>query len=367
MKLKKYITLLCIASLLSSSTGLLASATEMVDEGYPSSDAPYMFPVTPNTVEWKQQKNRAAKVELCQIPENVQENITTSALLESVQNYPYKLDILMFDSLQKGFDKMKLEFNGLAELMDRPDLAAVVISAYAAAPVYVEDPNLDSTYINMANLAFLEILVQQPEVYAQLSDEEILGLQELIEQKHQEKLSQPDVYSLTLNIPERIIAERAQTFADMFSGPQNYSINWIQVPGSSSRVEAWTVHDKLKDTDVELLVRAVRPYETAVILGSPTFTYNCHSYAWWDASTSNKYWIIDPTLLRDSHRQISSPVANARAMSVGSWHSVIVNYVPTTPGFEPTVVSKWGPGCLCKHRLDDQPFSNSDYVYYAAS
>lgn len=47
-------------------------------------DVPYEFPVVPNTKEWESFRTRQAMLDVCQIPEDKLQSMTTGALLETV-------------------------------------------------------------------------------------------------------------------------------------------------------------------------------------------------------------------------------------------------------------------------------------------
>lgn len=60
------------------------------------SNAPYKYPVTKGSVEWVSIKNYQSLRDVCQIPLDTVNRMTTEALFESVQNYPLIGDAFAF-------------------------------------------------------------------------------------------------------------------------------------------------------------------------------------------------------------------------------------------------------------------------------
>ena len=98
------------------------------DEGY-TIDRPYEYPIKPGTDEWFSIVCHADKVEMLQIPQEILENMTTDALVESVGNYPYFPDMDAFSTQELGYKAVRDGFNGLRELESRPD-GMSCLSAY---------------------------------------------------------------------------------------------------------------------------------------------------------------------------------------------------------------------------------------------
>lgn len=83
--------------------------------------SPYEYPVTPGTAEWAELKSLSEMIDACQIPNDVLKNMSTEALIETVINCPLIINVLVYESPQKGFDVVSSYFNGLKELVGRND------------------------------------------------------------------------------------------------------------------------------------------------------------------------------------------------------------------------------------------------------
>jgi hypothetical protein len=73
----------------------------------------YEFPVTPENKEWKDFSTKAEMLEVCQIPEEILHNISTSDLVETVLNYPFINDFYYFNSKELAYKRIYEDFNGM--------------------------------------------------------------------------------------------------------------------------------------------------------------------------------------------------------------------------------------------------------------
>jgi len=121
--MKKLIAL-TLALVLFFSTNALSFRTAAVNNY--SVDTPYTYPVVPGTDAWAALETRADMAEACMIPEELLSEMTTSALLETVLNYPLLADIMAFNSAEQGVERVASGFNGLQELLLRNDLQAAM-------------------------------------------------------------------------------------------------------------------------------------------------------------------------------------------------------------------------------------------------
>ncbi|MDR1736122.1 MAG: hypothetical protein LBR85_04530 [Oscillospiraceae bacterium] len=114
-------------------------------------------------------------------------------------------------------------------------------------------------------------------------------------------------------------------------------------------------------------------------LREPTSSYNCHSYAWYQATTGNihwinlmtetwqanlsKYWTDGSYTLIDTVADGSIPSsvpANARVFYANGDHSAINNA-------NGMFISKWGPAGVYRHAPSHAPYDYSVLEYYEAA
>ena len=102
-------------------------------DAYPVTE-PYCFPVQPGTPEWTELSEAGLARNACRLPAGLAEQMTTGALLETALNDPYAIDLLAYDDPVRGFWINARCQDALAELVTRPDAAAVVEQAYEELP-----------------------------------------------------------------------------------------------------------------------------------------------------------------------------------------------------------------------------------------
>ncbi len=88
------------------------------------------YPVKSGTDEWKKLNSNQEKVTACQIPSNVLKELTTPELLEICLKYPLINDIYAFNNIYDGLNKLKNDFNGIRELINRKDAGIIILKKY---------------------------------------------------------------------------------------------------------------------------------------------------------------------------------------------------------------------------------------------
>lgn len=124
------------------------------------------YPVKPGSVEWKRLKNQKEKLEICQIPEDILLNIPTNELMELCFNYPLIYDILAFNSTQMGINELKKNFDGFNALLQRNDVANLLIKRYTDIQPREYDKNwtkIQKGYYSLEIIA-MELFLSQNEI-----------------------------------------------------------------------------------------------------------------------------------------------------------------------------------------------------------
>jgi hypothetical protein len=130
------------------------------------------YPIKPGTEDWTTLKSGQEMIEVCQIPETILENLSTSRLAYLCLNYPLLGDILFFDNYQEGFEKISANFNGFSELFEREDAGTELLKLYQefGLDVFKKSENINVFYdmcidIVIAQPIFLEKLDQKEETH----------------------------------------------------------------------------------------------------------------------------------------------------------------------------------------------------------
>jgi hypothetical protein len=157
---------------------------------------PYRYPAPRGSAAWNQFSTYKEKRDASQVPAAIVQKLSTSALLETVLDYPLLPDIMLFNNLQEGVDHLKSTFAAFPALLQRSDLATACIDRYKAMPV--DSVNALSALAQKGaysfQLNFLEMLMAQPELTGQLSSAGQKALLHLLIQHFDAKEKDPEVY-----------------------------------------------------------------------------------------------------------------------------------------------------------------------------
>ena len=127
--------------------------------------------------------------------------------------------------------------------------------------------------------------------------------------------------------------------------------------GSTDNSEYWSVNTLADGFGID-----------AVALAPKSGKYNCHSYAWYQQTTTNVYELSDPSPYYEdgSYIEVSSPqvgdIISYFDSSDVNIHSGVIVAVDNSKSDlleSLTVISKWGPQELYKHRADNCIYMNT--------
>ena len=118
MKMSKKFLAVLSAGAIMTSMAVPAFATEASEY---TIDTPYQYPVTHDSDEWKSFQTRNERLAACHVDAEVLQKMTTSALVETVLNYPMLADMYAYDTLEQGIKAVSENFSGIEELEKRDD------------------------------------------------------------------------------------------------------------------------------------------------------------------------------------------------------------------------------------------------------
>lgn len=160
---------------------------------------PYDFPTKPGTEAWKNLKTGQEMVDACQIPIEVLQQLSTSALAETCLNYPLALDYSAYNDERVGIKHAINNFNGLQELSRRTDGASALMNIYKNMPVNTKQAQISiktKDNASVLHISYLELLLSNNVFRDKLSTKECISLSKIVQNKYEEKLKENDVYSL---------------------------------------------------------------------------------------------------------------------------------------------------------------------------
>jgi hypothetical protein len=154
------------------------------------------YPIKPGTEEWKKLENNKAKVEVCQIPESVLQNISTNDLTTLCLQYPLLYDVFAFENLNNGLKKLFTDFNGVREFAKRKDALNCLQEKYLAEFLVFPDilrtgVLLDRGY-SILLISILETLLSYSDFHITSSKEEQKKVLQTLFYGYKEKLKYPE-------------------------------------------------------------------------------------------------------------------------------------------------------------------------------
>ena len=162
-----------------------------------NAQATWDYPVKPGSTEWASFRTGQQRLEVCQIPQEVLEALSTKDLAEICLNYPLFIDYAVSNNERKAISAMIERFNGLKELSKRTDGAQELISIYENYPVLTQvqlEPSKE--YDILFKLPFLELLLSDEVFIQQLDSRKANELEKMVLSTYERKLEHKDVYSL---------------------------------------------------------------------------------------------------------------------------------------------------------------------------
>lgn len=173
---------------------LASSALVAAQRGSVKSDS-FTFPVTPGTPEWRQLNSHDEMVAKTRIPARRLRAMSTDGLISTVLAYPLLGDMLAFNGFQQGFEAVTKNFNGLQELLERPDAGERLLARYRSEdPIRFDAKSKAEMGRRGAELMYTELLLAQSSILKSLT---ITQREELLSQalqKFDSKESMPDVF-----------------------------------------------------------------------------------------------------------------------------------------------------------------------------
>lgn len=153
------------------------------------SDA-YKYPIKPGTEAWIALGAREPRAQSCMIPQEILKTISTGGLFESLLSYPFIVDYGGWEEFQNGFEYLKNENAGFAELYCREDLFQMIFNWYNSMSVECEDWIYRPFNAPVGvELEIIEMFIFQNEFLDSLSHDREIEIFKLLYDKLQSKSS----------------------------------------------------------------------------------------------------------------------------------------------------------------------------------
>lgn len=391
-------------------------------EYYPEGYMGYRYPVRPGTAEWLALETHQDMVDACEIPEDVLAAMTTEELAQTVLAYPLAVDMFAYDNWSTGVDIITDHFNGLTEFSSRLDSASCLVD------LYVEQKPVLKSELDKATIRAFETGENVTTDVGYEACDRIfrsLVLTTLLSQENYDKMltaydkatfshatseraemvKRGELYVSGMNIEGMMDKEKERAVMASNADPKNPYGSFVTPVEPAEYKEhiktSSTVYTPKASAVNVFLMEAARvwwaadggksanPYDVTddfpssyktmmnqqyyAIYGinpvsPPTVKYNCHSYAWYQQSSSNPYWMDDPSRYWTDGSYIeigrSSAVAGHKMVYFDTYlqaaHSAIIQQHADNPNSNPvrtfTVYSKWGAYGVYQHSWAACPY-----------
>lgn len=343
----------------------------------------YKYKITSDSVVWKTFNTHDEMVAACQIPDDEIKEMTTDMLVSAYLNYPLLGDMYAYNTIETGFTALRKQCNALDELLTREDVGEALLNRYENIKLCDLNSSNNVSYNEFIAPSVLEILAAQPEIINNTDYETFTAINDAIYEKCSAKSD--EVYSATKSLYYSILSEIDETNSDYYFYDRisdalavnrvsyaavSYSdFNWnysVKTPKNSSvtvgKLKSGKELTSQEKTQCKNYVSST--YPGATYIATPTKKYNCHSYAWYSQSTSNSYWMNDPSkyMSDGSYKKDGYKVGNI--IYYADEHSGVVSNVRV--GYAGCYVkSKWGMYGLYNHFYNQCPYSISNLTYWA--
>ncbi len=336
------------------------------------------YPTLPGDEKWKTLDTQTA-ITLCKMPDELLDFCSTEHLADLVLDYPYNLDILASNTIEDGFANLMLKSNIHREFFSRPEAIDIFIEKYGE--VEVDYDLLKEQKLQNGKSALRESKGNK-EIFAQLylnfyfdtlSTSQISRLNQLMKKKYTSVRSNSSEFSLfsgllyhrvqssISGISNEVstgnalnsIAHKTQTVqvsnflnytfipeVDENNQPVIYECPAFALTLNTNHtdfveyINGVITHERYGDRSVNCQKYIVgfdneitrflnNDYNTnhpnLTYISSSTVSYNCHSYAWVQSSSSNQYWVDDPSGFIISNLEYVIPRSTSNSANVNCY------------------------------------------------
>lgn len=320
------------SSYLDANASDISSSFDWIDEG--------IYPVIPGDGIWEQ-LSYIQQLAAISMPEDKLDSYTTEELAQWVLEYPFLIDVLAFSTAEQAMDYFMRTSNICREFFMREEANDILLKEYgrltvdyemlSGKGVYESEP----VFLNSGYTKELFLQTYFADKLEQLTEQEKEELCSILEEKYIEKIGVCDNYSSALlfygfvqdeygYIPEDVVPDAIAT-SDLFEASAvkvedvGASINALNGSGFTDngylvvanggavyKEGTYTLYGRtvycLKYSGGDYLDLERAQEDAACDSAHTSWTrvfsasrkYNCHSYAWIEASQSNIYWMGDP-------------------------------------------------------------------------
>ena len=310
-----------------------------------------------------------------QIPSNVLDTISTEALLQKCLNFYYLIDFISYGGDSRAFEIMTEEYNGFSELMKRDNCGTVILQEYRK----VSENKLETetlSPIEKGGLSLralvLEYLLANKNVLSSFDEKGTNALLSVVANTIAMYDNNKELFSGIHKIPISLIFSRVvnnTTEKKNMTRLMSYYVDFDSIPlvtPQGTQIESafsfvgidFNDNEKANVTQEFIDAFSISPDS---IIDEPTYTYNCHAYAWHMSTGGDPIWLngID---MNHPNGYYLSPYWTDGCFSIVSDNS---DYTTVLYSGDHSAIylgngvyeSKWGAGPVVRHSLTKVPSS----------
>lgn len=297
---------------------------------------PYEYPVVPGTDEWNSMSIEE-RVLSCLVDEEISRKMDSEALLRTVLNFPFIINIGFYNSIDEGVSIVASYFTPLSVLLEREDAIPVLLQ-------YIQDCK------NNGNIADIDYAISS-HYYTAVDIMQYCTKKAGVQNgaaNYKEEVTRyyiDPIYGVKYDFVDTPVGTPVFVY---------FNLTWSEL----STIMGTTL---TYDAAYAYSVQAETIY-SATLLRNPKPDYNCHSYAWYSQNTGNHYWMENPSAYTDDG-SFHLTVTFVPGRKVTYTKHIGTNYVKihsavisAVSGNNVTVKSKWGCSGLFSHNRYNCPY-----------
>lgn len=278
------------------------------------------YPVVPGDGNWEK-LSYSQQLKVSNIPDEMLSELSTNELAALVLSYPFLIDVVVFDNAEQAIGHLSYTSNICKEFFSRNDSVDILLEKYS-------DLHVNYNMLARGNLLDSDDVVKDSgyvkELFLQtyfankintLTNEQSNNLQAIMAERQTEKMGVYDEYSVQFpaKYPDFFSNDITNEASDIietayatsgFRKTNNNLVGHFSIKCEEGEYTLYGVTeenvfkyysgddnpDKLQDKDYSF----AKAHSSWTEIHPSTYKYNCHSYAWINASPYNIYWLSYP-------------------------------------------------------------------------
>ena len=342
---------------------------------YSADDEPLTFLPSVDSSAWTALRSLDERFDACSVPDDLLRRMTTDALVGSAVNYPLNYLIYVYNDSMSAVELIFENSPLHRELASRQDAPAELAELFSESDYGFDiKTDLDDRQLSYTDEMFLEYLISSDRIAGRADAETKDLLRDAVSEKAMQRLSEPDRYSIASVEPLMAIDRAADLMlmgikdeSTSRIGTNAVTIDETTVKTPLGKTIEGLINSELTTDEIKQYINlTIANYPNAIIRGTATSLYNCHSYAWHKNSTDNQVWINAYT--KDLKLQLSNYwtrdvfVSCSEAGAIRAYYSLGDHSAIILPNGK--YLSKWGSWPLVEHDKEYCPYSTANMQYF---